>query len=72
MSTTSGYLLCHNIQHNHALCSPCKRHLLPLHREVFEEDILFVKQLMELGIGIVYAHHVLKKQAGDLFLWDMV
>jgi len=46
------------------LCSPSKRHLLPSHREVYEEDILFVKQLRELGIGIADAYRVLKKQAG--------
>ena len=53
----------HVIEHNHALCSPSKRHLLPSHREVSEEDILFVKQLRESGIGVADTYRVLKKQA---------
>ena len=53
----------HETDHDHALYSPSKRHLLPSHREVSEEDISFVKQLRESGIGIADAYCVLKKQA---------
>jgi len=54
----------HDTEHNHALYSPSKRHLLPSHREVSEEDILFVKQLRELGIRVADAYRVLKEQVG--------
>jgi len=37
--------------------------LLPSHREVFKQDILFVKQLRGSGIGFADTYHVLKKQA---------
>ena len=52
----------HDTERNHDLCSPSKQHLLPSHRGVSEEDILFVKQLRELGIGLADAYRVLKKQ----------
>jgi len=54
----------HETEHNHPLCSPGKRHLLPSYREVSEDDILFVKQLIYLGIGVANTYRVLKKQAG--------
>jgi len=51
----------HEAEHNHPLCSPSKRHLLPSHREVSENNILFVEQLRELGIGVADTYRVLKK-----------
>ena len=54
----------HDTEHNHALCSPSQRQLLPSHREVSKEDILFFKQLRDSGIGVADAYHVLKKQVG--------
>jgi len=49
--------------HNHPLCSSDKRHLLPSHRQVSEDDILFFKQLRVSGIGITDTYRVLNKQA---------
>ena len=49
----------HEIEHNHLLCSPSKGHLLPSHRKVSEHDILFVKQLRELGIRVANTYHCL-------------
>jgi len=54
----------YDTEHNHALCSLSKRHLLHLYREASEGDILFVKQLREAGIGVADAYRMLKKQAG--------
>ena len=54
----------HEIEYNHPLRSPNKQHLLPSHRQVSEDDILFVKQLRESGIGIADTCCVLKKQVG--------
>jgi len=45
------------------LRSLSKRYLLPSHREVSEEDTLFVKQLSESRIGVTDAYRMLKKQA---------
>jgi len=42
----------HESEYNHPLYSPSKWHLLSSHREIFEDDILFVKQLRESGIGV--------------------
>ena len=54
----------HDIEHNPPLCSPSKLHLLPSHQEVSDEDILFIKQLRESGVGVAEAYRVLKKQVG--------
>ena len=54
----------HDIEYNHPLCSPSKRHLFPSHRQVSEDDILFVKQLGKSGVGVANAYYVLKKQVG--------
>jgi len=37
----------HDTKNNHPLCSPSELHLLPSHREMSEDDILFMKQLKE-------------------------
>ena len=42
---------------------------MPSHQEVSDENILFVKQFRESGIGVADAFHVLKKQSrGSLCL----
>jgi len=56
--------LWHETENNHPLCNPNKRHMLPSHWEVPEDDILFVKQLREPRIWVADTYCVLKKQLG--------
>ena len=45
----------HNTEHNHPMCNPSERHLLPWHRKVSENDIQYIKQLGDLGVPVAYA-----------------
>ena len=38
------------------------RHLLPFHRELSEDYILFIKQLRDSDIGVANTYRVIKKQ----------
>ena len=54
----------HVAKHNHPLGSSNKRYLLPSHRKVSSEDLMFVKELKDARIGVVDAFCSLIKLAG--------